>query len=88
MLANEQIDRRLDEVAGLLNEQRAGLYRVATWRRAANTIRRLPRPVSQIYESAGIEGLRKLPGIADRIAPALRALILTGKLPLRTFRVA
>jgi len=82
MLANEQIARRLDEVAGLLNEQRAGRYRVAAWRRAANTIRRLTQPVSQIYENEGIDGLRKLPGIGDRIALALRALILTGKLPM------
>ncbi|HTA46646.1 MAG TPA: helix-hairpin-helix domain-containing protein [Bryobacteraceae bacterium] len=41
-LANDQVARRLDEVAGILNEQGANAYRVAAWRKAANTVRRLP----------------------------------------------
>lgn len=82
MLPNEQIARRLDEVAGLLNEQGANVYRVASWRRAATTVRRLTLPVSEIWECEGIEGLRELPGVGDRIAVALRDLIVTGKLPM------
>lgn len=82
MLPNEQIAQRLDEVARLLNEQRANLYRVAAWRRAAMTVRRLPVPVGEIYERDGMEGLRKLPGVGDRIAIALRGLIATGQLPM------
>jgi len=82
MLPNEQIAERLDEVARLLNEQGANLYRVAAWRRAAMNLRRLPTSVSQIYEREGTEGLRKLPGVGDRIGIALRDLIVTGKLPM------
>jgi len=82
MLPNEPIAQRLDEVARLLNEQGASLYRVEAWRRAAMNVRRLPAPVSQIYEREGTDGLRKLPGVGDRIGIALRDVIVTGKLPM------
>jgi len=82
MLANEQIAQRLDEVAAILNEQRANLYRVGAWRHAAMSVRRLPEPVADIWQREGIEGLRKLPGVGDRIAIALRDLVVTGKLPM------
>lgn len=82
MLPNEPIAQRLDEVARLLNEQGANLYRVAAWRRAAMNLRRLPVPIKQIYQQEGTDGLRKLPGIGDRIGLALRDLIVTGKLPM------
>jgi len=82
MLPNEQIAERLDEVGRLLNEQGANLYRVAAWRRGAMSVRRLCEPVSQIYEREGTAGLRKLPGVGDRIVIALRDLIVTGKLPM------
>jgi DNA polymerase (family 10) len=81
MLPNEQIAQRLDEMAGLLNEQGADVYRVAAWKRAAMNVRRLPVPVAQIYEKEGLAGLRRLPGVGDRIALALRDLIVTGGLP-------
>ena len=82
MLPNELIAQRLDEVAKLLNEQGANLYRVEAWRRAGMNVRRLPVPVNQIYEREGMDGLRKLPGVGDRIVVALRDLIVTGKLPM------
>lgn len=82
MLPNEAIAQRLDEVGRLLNEQGANLYRVEAWRRAATNLRRLTVPVTQIYEREGTDGLRKLPGVGDRIGLALRDLIVTGKLPM------
>jgi len=45
MLLNDQVAWRLDEVASLLNEQRAHLYRAQAYRRAATTVRRLHVPV-------------------------------------------
>jgi DNA polymerase (family X) len=82
MLPNEPIAQRLDEVARLLNEQGASLYRVAAWRRAAMNLRRLPVPIKQIYRQEGTDGLRKLPGVGGRIGIALRDLIVTGRLPM------
>lgn len=82
MLPNEQIAQRFDELARILNEQGADVYRIAAWRHAAMSLRRLAEPASQLYEREGIEGLRKLPGVGDRIAMAIRGLIVTGKLPI------
>lgn len=82
MLPNEPIAQRLDEVARLLNEQGASFFRVEAWRRAATSVRRLSVPVTQIYEREGTDGLRKLPGVGDRIGIALRDLIVTGRLPM------
>lgn len=82
MLLNDQIAGRLNEVADLLNEQGANLYRVQAYRRAAFTVRHLPTPVSDIIEREGIDGLRKLPGVGDSLAMAIRSLVLTGKLPM------
>jgi len=82
MLPNEQIAQRLEELARILNEQGASVYRVAAWRRAALSLRRLPASVSEIFRCEGMEGLRKLPGVGDRIALAIRNLVVTGKLPM------
>ena len=82
MLPNDQIAQRLEELARVLNEQGASVYRVAAWRRAALSLRRLAKPVSEIYQEEGVEGLRKLPGVGDRIALAIQTLILTGRLPM------
>jgi len=54
MLLNDQIARRLDEVADLLHEQGANLYRVQAYRRAAATVRYLNTPVSENLEREGV----------------------------------
>ena len=69
-------------MAGLLNEQGASPFRVQAYRRAAGTVRHLPTPVSDLFERQGIEGLRKLPGIGDHLATAIRILLVTGRLPI------
>lgn len=82
MLPNEQIAQRLEELARILNEQGADVYRVAAWRHAAMGLRRLSEPVSLLYEREGIDGLRKIPGVGERIAQAIQSLLTTGRLPM------
>jgi putative hydrolase len=82
MTLNAQVARRLDEVAELLQEQGANLFRVQAYRRGADSVRRLQRPVSEILEQEGIDGLRNLPGVGDRLALAIRDLVTTGRLPM------
>jgi hypothetical protein len=79
---NEDIAGRLNEVAGLLAAQGANRFRVAAYERAADTVRRLPRPVSEILERDGIEGLQQLPGIGPSIARAIRDLLARGRLAM------
>ncbi len=79
---NRRIASRLDEVAALLEAQRANPFRVEAWRRAAETVRGLDRPVSQLLEAEGPEGLDRLPGIGPVLSRAIEALVSTGRLPM------
>lgn len=81
-MENLQIARRLEEVASILEEQRANPFRVRAYRRAAETVRRLPRPLLDLWREGGDEALRALPGVGDRIAVSLRILATTGRLPM------
>jgi len=79
---NLRIARRLEEVAQLLEEQAGNLYRVQAYRRAADTLRRLPRSAAEIVRREGEPGLRRLPGIGASLARSIATLVLTGKLPM------
>lgn len=81
-LANADLATRLDELADLLEEQRADPFRVRAYRNAAETLRRLPRPVGEIYDQEGLDGLERLPDVGVSIARSLRALLTTGRLPM------
>ncbi len=81
-MQNTEIARRLEEVAWLLNEQGANPYRVQAYRHAAEILRRLDRPVTEILQQEGAEGLRRLPGIGESLARSIREVVLTGKLPI------
>jgi len=72
----------LNEVARLLEEQGANLYRVHAYRRAAEMLLHLDRPVSAILAAEGMEGLQRLPGIGETLARAIRDLVITGRLPM------
>lgn len=79
---NVVIASRLDEVANLLQERGADPYRVAAYRRAAERLRVLSRPVEEILHAEGLDGLTRLPGIGDHMAHAIRVLAVTGSLPM------
>ncbi len=79
---NEDVAGRLEEVARLLAAQGANRFRVHAYERAAETVRRLPRPVSEILEQRGLDGLRALPGVGESIARAIRDLLTRGRLAM------
>jgi Holliday junction resolvasome RuvABC DNA-binding subunit len=79
---NEEIAARLEEVARILNEQGANSFRVEAYRRAATTLRRLSRPVTEIIHNEGIAGLRQLPGIGETLARAIYQTAESGRLPI------
>lgn len=78
-MLNADIAGRLDEVAQLLAVQGANPFRVRAYQRAAETLRRLPRPVSDILEQQGLEGLQALPGIGESLARAIRDTLEHGR---------
>jgi DNA polymerase (family X) len=79
---NSQIARRLEELANLLEAQRANPFRVNAYRRGAMVISGLREPVSEMYEREGVEGLEQLPHVGHTLAIAVRTLVETGRLPL------
>ena len=79
---NLSIAARFEEVAILLEQQGADRFRVAAYRKAAETLRGLDRPVAEIVENEGLEGLDRLPGIGPILARAIHSLLTTGQLPM------
>ena len=79
---NIEIGRRLEEVADLLEVQRANPFRVQAYRRAAESVRRLPKSLAEVWHEQGDEGLRSVSGVGERLATTLRTLITTGRLPM------
>jgi DNA polymerase (family X) len=69
-------------VAQLLDEQGANPYRVQAYRNAAQTLPQLDRPITEILQHNGIDGLRQLPGIGESLAHSIHALATTGRLPM------
>jgi putative hydrolase len=79
---NRAVARKLREVATLLEEQGANRFRVRAYRTAADTLERLPTPVSHILQQQGTDGLQALPGIGVSLARSIHTLVVTGRLPM------
>lgn len=81
-VTGEQVVEVLQEIADLLESQSANRFRVSAYRKAAETVRAQKRPIDDVYEAEGIEGLMALPGIGESLARAIEQLLHTGHLPL------
>jgi putative hydrolase len=79
---NQNIARRLQEVAQLLEDQGANRFRVRAYRAAAETIERLTVPAAEIAQQQGTDGLQSLPGIGVSLARSIHTLVITGRLPM------
>ena len=79
---NQDIARRLREVAQLLEDQGANRFRVRAYRAAAETIERLTVPAAEIAQQQGTDGLQALPGIGVSLARSIHTLVVTGRLPM------
>lgn len=78
MNENEQIARKFELIAGLLESQEENPYRVQAYRNAADTLRGLDRGVHEIVEKEGLEGLERLPGIGRSLSRSILEFISTG----------
>lgn len=79
-MSNEEIAEQFLELAQLLEQQDANPYRAGAYRTAARTLRYTDQPVTGILAEEGEEGLKRLPGIGERLAGAIRELLETGRL--------
>ena len=78
-LTNDEIARRLEEAAELLEAQNANAFRVRAYRNAAASLRQSPRPVHEIVSEEGLAGLMKLPGVGKSLARSIEQLAMTGR---------
>ncbi len=79
---NDDVAGKLEEVARLLDEQRADHFRVRAYGLAAQTIRQLDRPVTEILTTAGLAGLEALPHVGETTSRAIRDLLTRGRLAM------
>ena len=75
---NRFVADKLDDVARLLDQQNASLFRVRAYREAANYLRGLSHPVGLDYRRGGKRGLDDLPTIGPSIAAVIAEILDTG----------
>lgn len=76
---NRTIAHKLLDYANFLEAREASLYRVRAYRRAADTILALDRPLADIVAEGGRRGLEALPGIGSHLSYTLDGLVTTGE---------
>jgi putative hydrolase len=75
---NQQVARKLREAADVLEQQEANPFRVAAYRRAADTVLALDTSIEEIVEDKGLKGLEDLPYIGEGIGRAIYEMVTTG----------
>jgi DNA polymerase (family 10) len=75
---NNTIAQRLREYANYLESQEFNVFRVRAYRRAADTIQGLDRPLAEILEKEGRSGLESLPGIGAHLSFTLEGMLGDG----------
>jgi hypothetical protein len=78
MIKNIQVADLLDDTANLLDLEESNPFRVRSYRNAAKILREMDKPVAKIVEEEGLDGLKALPGIGQRLAVSIREIIHTG----------
>jgi DNA polymerase (family X) len=76
---NRDVADRLRQLADLLEPQDDNPYRVAAYRRAADTLALLDQDLRELVQERGIRGLLELPGIGEAIAGAIYEMLQTGR---------
>jgi DNA polymerase (family X) len=75
---NQQVAAQLREAAALLQAQGANPFRVGAYRKAADTVARLGRPLRTIFDAGGRAELEALPNVGAGIAGAIAEMLVTG----------
>jgi hypothetical protein len=76
---NTLVAGMLREAATLLDAQQANPFRVAAYRKAADTIEGMAGSVRELFEREGRAGLDALPAVGPGIAGAIAEILATGR---------
>jgi DNA polymerase (family 10) len=78
-MSNREMAIQLTDYAHFLETRGASLYRVKAYRKAAETLLGLPRPIEDLYETDGRKGIQRLPSIGSHLSYTIEGLIRTGE---------
>jgi len=76
---NAAIAAKLRDYADLLEQQGADGFRTRAYRRAADFVDALVRPVADVFTREGRDGLEAMPSIGRGIAAAIAEMLTTGR---------
>ncbi len=77
-MTNEEIARRFDRLAMLMEIRGDDRFRVRSYRNAAEVIETWPTPVERIAREEGLKGLQTLPGVGKAISSKIVEMLERG----------
>jgi len=75
---NEEIARRFNRMASLMEIRGEDSFRIRSYRMAAEAIETWPAPMDEIARKDGVAGLLEIPGVGKALAGKIVELIETG----------
>ena len=77
-MTNEEIARRFERLASLMEIRGDDRFRVRSYRNAAEMIETWPTPVERIAREEGVKGLQTIPGVGKAISGKIVELLERG----------
>ena len=77
-MKNEELARRFERLALLMEIRGDDRFRVRSYRNAAETLETWPSPVARIAREEGLKGLQSLPGVGKAISGKIVELLERG----------
>ena len=77
-MKNEEIARRFNRMAGLMEVRGEDSFRIRSYRMAAEAIETWPESLSEVARKEGAPGLQEIPGVGKAIAGKIIELVDTG----------
>ena len=78
VMTNEQIARRFNQMASLMEVRGEDPFRLRSYRMAAEAIETWPTPMAEIAREQGLSGLLDIPGVGKALAGKIIELVETG----------
>ena len=75
---NEEIARRFNRMASLMEVRGEDTFRIRSYRMAAEAIETWPTPMREIVDQDGVAGLQEIPGVGKAIAGKIVELLEHG----------
>src|SRR5213593_1081739 len=76
---NEEIARRFNRMASLMEVRGEDTFRIRSYRMAAEAIETWPTPMKEIVDKDGAAGLQEIPGVGKAIAGKIVELLEHGR---------